>query len=81
MKSGIIKETAIVYYAPTRGRRYFVKSAAIKNEAIAIILKRYPIEHFEFDTGHSYDIRYDEPERFERMLSLLSYKIKQSLNH
>lgn len=80
MNAGIVKQVVTVYYAPTRGRRYFIKSAAIKNEAIAIILKKYPIEHFEFDTGHSYDIRYDEPDRFERMLSLLSYKIKRSLN-
>lgn len=40
----ITQTTAIVYYAPTKGRRYFSKSAAIHAEARAIIKKHYPDE-------------------------------------
>lgn len=38
----IEKQQATVYYAPTRGRRYFTRSAAINAEARAIIKKHYP---------------------------------------
>lgn len=40
----ITKTTATVYYAPTKGRRYFSKSAAIRAEARAIIKKHCPDE-------------------------------------
>ena len=60
-------QTAKIYYAPIRGRRYFSKFAAIHAETTAIILKKYPIEHFESDTGACYDIRFDDEERYAKM--------------
>lgn len=51
----ITKDVAIVYYAKTKGRRYFSKAAAIHAETMAIIRKKYPTEEFECDTGHSFD--------------------------
>jgi len=73
-----VKEVT-AYYSPTKGRNYFTKKSAIKNEAIAIILKKYPVEKFEADTGHSYDIRFNEPERFERIMRSLVWKIKNQM--
>jgi hypothetical protein len=69
-------KTAKVYYAPTKGRRYFTKKAAINAEAIAIILKKYPTEDFEPDTGFYVDIRTEYPDRFERMMRSMVYKLK-----
>lgn len=40
----IERKQAVVYYAPTKGRRYFSKAAAIKAEAKAIINKHFPPE-------------------------------------
>ena len=71
-------QTAKVYYAPTKGRRYFTKSAAIKAEALAIILKKYPVVDFEPETGFYADIRTEQPERFERMMRSMIYKLKVS---
>jgi len=63
----IEEQTAKVYYAPTRKRRYFSKNAAINAEAAAIIYKKYPSEKYESDTGHSYNIKFDEPGRYGTM--------------
>lgn len=63
----IEKQQATVWYAPTRRRRYLSRAGAIKGEATALILKRYPVEPYEYDTGAGFDIRYHEPERFEKM--------------
>jgi hypothetical protein len=63
----IEKQQATVWYAPTRKRRYLSKSGAIKGEATALILKRYPVEPYEKDTGAGFDIRHNEPKRFEKM--------------
>ena len=68
----IKKMNAVVYFAPTRGRRFLSKSAAISAEARAIIYKKYPIEPFEPDTGHRYDIKFDEPSRYQVMHRRLS---------
>ena len=69
-------QRALVFYAPTKGRRYFTRNAAIHAEAVAIILKKYPIGIFEPDTGFWEDIRVDDAERFERMMRSLIYKLK-----
>lgn len=37
-------KTATVYYAPTKGRRYLSKAAAVRAEARAIIEKHFPSE-------------------------------------
>lgn len=63
----IEQQTATVWYAPTRRRRYLSKNGAIKGEATALILKKHPIEPSDHDTGEGFDIRYHEPERFEKM--------------
>lgn len=73
----IQKVNADVYFAPTRNRRYFSRQAAIEGEAMAIILKKYPIEPFESDTGAGYDIRVDEPERYEKMHRRMCRVLKQ----
>jgi hypothetical protein len=73
---GIESVKANVFYAPTKKRRYFSRQAAINGEATAIILKRHPLEPFESDTGAGYDIRIDEPDRYEKMHRRLCRIIK-----
>ncbi len=68
----IVAQHALVYYAPTRKRRYFSLKAAVNAEATTIILNRYPEERFESDTGHYYHIKFDEPERYCKMHRRLS---------
>ena len=80
----IIKQTAAVYCAPTRGRRYFSKSAAIKAEAQAIILKKYPAEQAckDFACGcgdPGWHIAYDEPERYATMHRRMCRIIRASI--
>lgn len=59
-------QSTIAYLAPTRGRRYLTKKAAIHNEAKAIIYKHYPKEDYESDTGYGFDIEIDRQEYYER---------------
>ncbi|MFT8211548.1 MAG: hypothetical protein ACMZI0_15025 [Symbiopectobacterium sp.] len=66
----IKEQRAIVYLAPTKGRRYLSKRAAINAETIAIILKKYPPEKPESDefgrlTYPGFDIRYDNEPDFK----------------
>lgn len=72
----IQKQIATVWYAPTRGRRYFSKTAAISAEATALILKKYPLEPYEEDTGYSYDIRVDDPDHFNKLHNRLCRILK-----
>lgn len=76
---GIQELTATVWYAPTKRRRYFRKHSAIRAEAEAIILNKYPVESFESDTGHFYDIRIHESDRYETMHRRLSRLIKRAI--
>ncbi|MEE9395293.1 MAG: hypothetical protein V3W41_22605 [Planctomycetota bacterium] len=78
-------ETAKVYRAPTAGRRYLTKRAAIHNEATAMILKEWPIEDEGPDynewgretyPGDYFDIRHNEPEAFQIMHDSLVSMIK-----
>ena len=46
--------TTKVYYAPTAGRRYLTLRGACGAEARSIIVKKYPTELFESDTGYSF---------------------------
>lgn len=63
---------ATVYTAPTAGRRYFTKRAAINAEARAIIFNKHPIEKACYDSSccgdPGYHIEHDEPKRFATML-------------
>ena len=71
-------QTAKVYYAPTKARRYFTTAAAIKAEALAIISKKQPKEDFEPETVFVFDITIDDRKRFKRMMSSMIYKLKVS---
>ena len=75
----IEKQVATVWLSSTKGRRYLSKSSAINAEALAIILNRYPVEPFEDDTGHFYDIRINEPVRFEKMYRRLKKIISKAV--
>ena len=75
----ISQQTSTVWYAPTRGRRYLSKKAAINAEAKAIIYAKYPPEPYEHDTGHSYNIDIDEPERYLKMHRRISLKLKNTM--
>ena len=71
-------QTATVYYAKTKGRRYLTKNAAIRAEAEAVILRKYPLRDYEPDTGFYVDIRISEPVKFERIMRSMIYKLKIS---
>lgn len=78
---------AAVYFAPTAGRRFFTKSAAINKEARAIIKKHFPGELAHDcdeetcgwcrDPGWS--LEHDQPERFQRYYRLLTAALKRTL--
>mgnify|MGYP006126423709 CR=1 FL=1 len=71
----IVQQEAIVYYAPTKGRRYFSKRSAIIAEAKAIIYKKYPPIPFDTETGECYSMELDEPERYGKMHRRLSRQL------
>lgn len=76
----IEKQTATVWYAPTRGRRYLSRSGAIKGEAYALIIKKHPPEPPDYDTGYpGYHIKYQDPDRFEKMHRRMCKLIRKSL--
>jgi len=72
------------YFAPTKGRSYLTKKAAIHNEAKAIIYKRFPPVHesdeYEGSTciyaGEHIDVRDDSSEWFWRRHAQLSRALK-----
>ena len=72
----VVCQCAKVWYAPTKRRRYFSKSAAVNAEALAQIMNRHPIEQAAYtyevaliDPG--FDWTREEPERYEKMLRRL----------
>lgn len=71
-------QTAKVFYSPAAGRRFFTKKAAISAEATCLILKKYPPEPFEHDNGAGCDIRYDDPDRYEKLHKRLCRLIKRA---
>jgi len=48
---GVRPLQSTVWLAPTAGRRYLTKRAAINAEARALIKKRHPTEPAEYDNG------------------------------
>lgn len=80
----IERDQAIVYYAPTKGRRYFSKAAAIKAESRAIIKKYFPDERACSCSpdwcgmcGYGgWSLEVDEPERFARYNRMLTKALK-----
>lgn len=77
----IEEQTATVYFAPTKGRRYLTKNAALSNEARAIILEEYPSDPYEPDTGYGFDIRIDCPEAYKEMHDKLTDMLKRGDMH
>ncbi|MBH3213200.1 hypothetical protein [Serratia marcescens] len=80
----MIKEmTATVWFAPTKGRRYLSKSAAIHAETKAKIFSRYPSESPDYENGHltyqGWNIEYDEPERYRKMYRRLSRLVAKAI--
>jgi hypothetical protein len=76
----ITKQDAVVFYAPTAGRRYFTKPAAINAEAKAKINKKYPAEEYETDENGNMTyggFHWSEMERADVMLRRLSRIIKR----
>lgn len=84
----IVSQTTVVYLAPTAGRRFLTKAAAINKEARAIIKKHFPDErgcrgdidgcgpYGCGDRGWSLEV--DEPERFQRYYRLLTAALKRT---
>lgn len=78
----IIARPAMVYYAPTKGRRYFSKAAAIRAEARAIIKKHWPDEpgcsRMGCDCGdQGWSLEVDMPERHARYMRMLTVALKK----
>ncbi|MGJ0580659.1 hypothetical protein ACR71G_22100 [Xenorhabdus bovienii] len=71
----------LVYYSPTRKRRYFSKRGAIKAEANARIYKKYPKEEQEYHEGNlsypGYDIACERPVFYSRAIRYLSYLLRK----
>lgn len=76
-------QMAKVYYAPTKKRRYFSKSAAICAETKAKIFARHPPESADYDNGHmtypGWNIELDEPERYSKMYRRLRRLVAKSV--
>ncbi|CAI1037884.1 hypothetical protein [Serratia fonticola] len=76
-------QMAKVYYAPTKKRRYFSKSAAIRAETNAIIFARYPYEHPEYEgtycTYPGYNFAVDEEDRYRKMYRRLHRLVAKSV--
>ncbi|HHZ68828.1 MAG TPA: hypothetical protein EYN67_12375 [Flavobacteriales bacterium] len=72
-------QTAKVYFAPTKGRRYLTKGSAIHNEARAIIYKHYPREPYESDTGYFCDIGETRPMYFTRKYKALCEALRNTI--
>lgn len=77
---------AIAYYAPTAGRRFFTKRAAINKEARAIIKKYFPDEKSHGcdescgwcgDPGWTLEV--DQPERFKRYYEKLTAALSRTM--
>ncbi len=77
----------VVYYAPTKGRRYFSKSAAINAEARAIIKKHVkgwpPHDCSEEECGWCRDpgwsCEQDQPERHARYMRMLTKALRSTM--
>ncbi|QTZ83134.1 hypothetical protein [Salmonella phage vB_SalP_ABTNLsp11242] len=61
-----------VWFSPSRGRHFLTRRAAVRAEAHAKILAKYPIEKTYYENGGlcdpGYSIQFDEPERYKKML-------------
>lgn len=88
---GISQQVAPVYFAPTAGRRFLTKQAAINKEARAIIKKHFPDQRGcrgEIDGCGPYgcgdpgwSLEADDPERFQRYYDKLCRAIRNRFNN
>ena len=64
-----------VWFSPARGRHFLTRRAAIRAEAHAKIIDRYPYERPDYDNGFltfpGYSIQHDDPDRYAKMLRRL----------
>ena len=78
----ITVSTRKVWFSPAKGRGYLSRTAAIRAEAHAKIIHRYPYEKPEFDNiGITYPGFYfpnDDPARYKKMLRRLMRIISKS---
>lgn len=84
----IVAQQTTVYLAPTAGRRFLTKAAAINKEARAIIKKHFPNERGcrgdidgcgPYGCGdRGWSLEHDEPERFQRYYRLLTTALKNA---
>lgn len=78
---------ATVYLAPTAGRRFLTKKAAINKEARAIIRKHFPEEkscpcspeHCGMCGYRGWSLEVDQPERFARHYRRLTKALARSI--
>ena len=81
----IIKKNKIVYYAPTRGRHFFSKRAAVSAEAKSLIYNYQPYEEADYDhTGRrlactGWNIEHDEPERYKKLHGRLCRMLNRNI--
>ncbi|MNE91402.1 hypothetical protein D3C80_1890100 [compost metagenome] len=83
----IVSQTTVVYLAPTAGRRFLTKAAAINKEARAIIKKHFPDEGRKHSCDEScgwchdpgWSLEDDQPERFKRYYRMLTAALKNDL--
>lgn len=71
----ITVSTRKVWFSPSRGRHFLTSRAAIRAEAHAKIIDRYPPERPDYENGFliypGYHIKHDEPERYQKILRRL----------
>lgn len=83
----ITKTTATIYYAPTKGRRYFSKQAAIRAEARAIIEKHVPSvrpcrcspEYCGMCRDPGWYLEQAQPERHARYMRMLTKALMMTM--
>jgi hypothetical protein len=83
----ITKTTETVYYAPTKGRRYFSRAAAIRAEARAIIEKHVPSEppcrctpdRCGMCGDRGWRLEDDQPERHTRYMRMITKALKATM--
>lgn len=83
----IATQQAKVYYAPTAGRRFLTKAAAINKEARAIIRKHFPgeppckctMERCGLCGDRGWSLEVNQPERFARYYRLLTAALRRSI--
>ena len=85
----IVAQQTTVYLAPTAGRRFLTKAAAINKEARAIIKKHFPeVQPHDCDAetcgwcrDPGWSLEHDQPERFQRYYRMLTAALKNAVQN